>query len=191
MVVRTDDIGAEPCHAGLRMTANEFMALPESHTRYELLDGIVIVSPSPSFWHQRVVSEVLVEISTYLRANAVGVVVADIDVRLGDNLVYRPDLVFLGHEKAARCTDRVEVVPDLVVEVVSPASRGYDARTKHADYEAAGVGEHWLIDPRRREHRFFVRKGDRFVEAAAQAGRYRSTVIPGFELELAAVDRLA
>lgn len=175
---------------GLRMTAVEFRALPESPLHYELIDGVVIVSPSPTFWHQRVVAEILLQIQEYLRAYRIGEVVSDIDITVNDDVAYRPDLVFLTRDKADKVRDKIESVPDLVVEVVSPGSRGVDSRSKYRDNEAAGIREYWLIDPQMDRMQFFVLDGGRYREAAAVADGCASTVLPGFKLDVARVRRL-
>lgn len=178
------DKRTEPGYLGLRLTADEFLALPENSTHYELVDGVVVMSPSPAYWHQRIVTELLYQLHSFLRENPIGEVVPDIDVRLGANLVYRPDVVFLVGKKAALLADKVTEIPDLVVEIVSPSSRGYDVTTKRRDYEVAGVGEYWLIDPADESMTFLVLRDGSFIEAIPQGGRYRANAVPGFELDI-------
>lgn len=173
------------------MTADEYLALPEDLLfRYELVDGVVFMSPSPTFDHQRIGAEVVAQIVQFLRKNPIGEVAYEVDVRLGDHLVYRPDVVFLRSDKAAKCGRAITEVPDLVVEIVSPDSRSYDSRTKRADYEEAGVGEYWLIDPDRETFQFFVLEQGTFRESPASGDIYRSSVLPGFALDLASIRRL-
>lgn len=190
MVVRFDDTLLDPCYVGLRMTADEFLALPESPVHYELVDGVVVMSPAASFGHQDIAGEILFQIRSYLEKNPIGRAVTDVDVKLADDLVYRPDVVFLTNEKAGRVEVRVTEPPDLVVEIVSPDSRKRDGIAKREDYEAAGVGEYWIIDAEQNTFRFFVLRGDKFVERAEPSDRYVSSILPGFELDLERVRRL-
>lgn len=176
--------GPEARYRGLRMTADKYLALPDDGFRYELMDGVVSMSPSASYWHQRLQFEIARQIDDYLRQNPIGEVVTDIDVRLRDDLVYRPDVVFLTTAKAAGCHERVTEIPDVVVEGVSPDSRVYDSETKRGDYQAAGVAEYGLIDPQRNSFRFFVRRGDSFHEPPPSKGVYAATVLPNFQLDL-------
>jgi Uma2 family endonuclease len=175
---------------GLRMTAKQFRELPESPLHYELIDGVVIVSPSPTFWHQKVVFEIQRQIDDYLQVHPIGEVIADIDITVNDDVAYRPDILFLTREKSAKVRDRIESIPDLVVEVVSPGSRGVDSRTKFRDYEAAGIREYWLIDPQMGRMQFFVLDGRQYREAVFGADEYASTTLPGFKLDLERVRRL-
>lgn len=172
------------------MTADEYLAIGETFERYELVDGVVCMSPSASFEHQKISTEIATQIAIYLRTCPIGDVVTETDVRLRDDLVYRPDVVFLRAEAAARCTGAITETPDLVVEIISPDSRGYDSRTKRDDYEAAGVGEYWLIDPEREKFQFLVLREGVYVEAPAGESRYSATVLPKFELDLDRIRRL-
>ncbi|MBP9025949.1 MAG: Uma2 family endonuclease, partial [Phycisphaerae bacterium] len=148
-------------YRGLRMTADEFLALPESKCHYELINGIVTMSPSPSMRHQQIVREILVQLATFLRGRGLGHAVHDVDVRFAADLVYRPDVIYLSAEKFARCSTRVTEIPDLVVEVISPDSRRYDHETKKHDYERYGVQEYWLVDADERSFTLYRREGER------------------------------
>ena len=171
-------------YLGLRMTADEFLALPEDPSHYELVDGVVVMSPSPSYWHQKIIFELLGQLHAYLGDNPIGEAVPDVDVKIREDLVYRPDIVYFGAAKAAQIRDRVIQIPDLVIEVISPSSRGYDSKTKRQDYEAAGVGEYWLIDADKEAFTFLVLRDGGYQEVPANSGRYASSVLSGFELDL-------
>lgn len=171
-------------YLGLRMTADEFLALPEDPRHYELVDGVVVMSPSPAYWHQKIIAEILRQLLVFLHQHPIGEVVPDVDVKLGSRRVYRPDIVYLRREKAAGLKERVTVIPDLVVEIVSPGSRSYDSKTKRQDYESAGIGEYWVIDAARETFTFLVLRDGAYQEVGVTAGRYRSSIVPGFELDL-------
>jgi Uma2 family endonuclease len=166
------------------MTADEFLALGESIDRYELVDGVVCMSPSPTYRHQKIITDIAAQIAGFLHGSPIGEVAVEIDVRLKGDLVYRPDVVYLSKEKAARCGDAITVAPDVVVEVISPDSRRYESETKRRDYEAAGVGEYWLIDPDKRLFTFLVMGAGGFEEAKANDTSYNAKLIPGFNLDL-------
>lgn len=65
----------------------------------------------------------------------------------GEDVVFRPDLVFVGNSTSAQIEKRIVGVPDMVLEVVSPDYRQHDTQTKRVAYERFGVSEYWLIDP--------------------------------------------
>lgn len=166
------------------MTADEFLALGETDERLELIDGVVCVSPGASLPHQRIIVELGRQVGAFLRMNPIGISAANVDVRLSDRLVYRPDLIYLSNEKAARCGARVTEIPDVVVEVISPDSSRLDRETKKRDYERAGVQEYWIIDPLVPSMEFHRLETGRFVAAAADDIHFESRAIPGFVLEL-------
>ena len=181
-----------PQYAGLRMAADEFLQISEDGFNYELIDGIVMMTPSPTPKHQAVLMEIAAQIALYLRNHPAGQVFPETDVPLGrgptgGDLVYRPELVFLRSERLPEITDRITGAPDLVVEVVSRGSRRFDSETKKNDYERAGVLEYWLIDPERNEMIFFRLERGGFVEVAPQADGFASTAVPGFVLDLVRV----
>jgi len=189
MVVNINRV-SEPCLVGTRMNAEEFLALPPSSQRYELVDGVVIMSPSASFAHQDIVGEILFQLRTFLAAQPLGKAVSDVDVRLRADLVYRPDIVYLSMEKATRTRAAAVERPELVVEIVSPGARLRDEETKRRDYEAAGIAEYWLIDPQSREMLFFGLTYGRYQTLTTDDSRFASTVLPGFTLRLDAIRAL-
>jgi Uma2 family endonuclease len=99
-----------------------------------------------------------------------------------------PDLVFVKREHVERIKPMfVDGPADLVVEIVSPDSVTRDYRDKLAEYEAAGIPEYWIVDPRRKEARFYQLGEDgayRLVPVDAD-GIYTSKVVTGFKLRVA------
>ncbi len=186
----------EPQYAGLRMSADEYFALPDDGFRYELVDGLVCMSPSPTPRHQVVATEIVGQIWAFLREKPVGRVYCELDVNLGKgpgggDLVYRPDVIFIRAERLAKKKlDRVRIAPDLIVEVVSASSGAYDRRTKFGDYERLGVGEYWIIDPQQGTLTFHRLENGRYVEGKASRDHFASSAIPGFVLDLLRVREL-
>ena len=116
----------------------EFAAMPkEEHLRYELIDGAVMMSPSPSFEHQQISGNVLALSKSRLKGQCLSVFEYDLKV---DNLtLLKPDVsVYCREDKQ---------VPEIVFEVLSPSTRQRDIMVKPAKYKAAGVKEYWIIDP--------------------------------------------
>ena len=70
-----------------------------------------------------------------------------------------------------------------MVEVLSPWSAERDVGPEFAEYERAGVGEYWVLDPETSAHRFYRRKGELLVEFASREEVIRSKVIVGFWIE--------
>lgn len=183
---------SSPRYHGVRMSATEYFAAEDDGFRYELVDGVMVTAPSPTRRHQGVVTEILFQITAYLRDNPVGDVWPDLDVHLGpkpdgEDLVYRPDIVFVRVGRLSPSSNYVDVPPDLVVEVVSGLTRRYDSETKRDDYERFGVGEYWLVDPELNQFTVFRRVGERFAANVIEADSVESSAISGFVLDVARV----
>lgn len=177
----------EPAYMGVRMSADEYLGLADDGFRYELIDGVVVMSPSPKPDHQDVIAEIEFQMRLFLKDQPIGRLYEDIDVQFDEQTVYAPDLVFIARNRMARRPNRIAVVPDLIVEVLSPASERRDATTKRMDYARFGVREYWMIDPRRRSMTFLRLESRGYVKARASRTRYASSAMDGFVLDLTAV----
>jgi Uma2 family endonuclease len=175
-------------YAGLRLTADEFLSLGETSDRYELVDGVVVMSPGASYPHQKIMALLFRQLDRYAESMG-GDLVTDADVRLADNLVYRPDLVYLAPGRVVGLPQTLVMPPDLVIEILSPTSKPRDLITKRADYERFGVAEYWVVDPDTGNVRAFqrIRPGAAFAETVAAGDTLSSTALPGFVLGLAPI----
>ncbi|MGQ0630878.1 MAG: Uma2 family endonuclease [Sporichthyaceae bacterium] len=125
-------------------TVADLETMPDDGQRYEIIDGMLHVSPSPNRRHQEMAFELAVE----LRASCLPqlrVMIAPFDVRIDEHNVVEPDVL------VARRDDLTDpclpVAPVLAVEVMSPSTRLYDRNTKKAHYERIGTASYWLLDP--------------------------------------------
>ncbi len=172
----------EPVLAGLRLTADDYLALGETEHRYELVDGVVMMSPSPKPVHWRIIREFIRQLET---SESDVDLYAEIDVFFDLHHVYRPDLSVYAPGRLSEMPDRLDVPPDLVVEVVSPTSRTMDLVTKRDDYERFGVGEYWAVDITADRVRCWRRDdAGRFAESAADSGEVECGSIPGLRVDV-------
>lgn len=111
--------------------------------RYELLDGVILVTPSPSRRHQ-VVAAGLIRQQLGL-GDAFRVLFAPLDVDLAPDTVVQPDLLVVDRDEFDDETRPVR--PLLVIEVLSPNTRRIDQTLKRERYQRAGVPGYWLVDP--------------------------------------------
>jgi Uma2 family endonuclease len=126
------------------LTYDDLQDMPDDGHRYELNDGVLVVSPSPRLRHQRAAGRLFVA----LEASApddVEVILAPFDVVLTDDTVLIPDIV------VARRTDysdrNLPTAPLLAVEVLSPSTRRFDLMLKRSRLESAGCPHYWVVDP--------------------------------------------
>jgi Uma2 family endonuclease len=132
-----------------RMTADEFLALPErqSADRLDLVDGEVIVEEATSR-HNAIQRELLYAFEVWVRGSPDrGGVWLPLDVRLDERNVFAPDLLWYSPERNPRpSAERPSPLPDLAAEVRSPSTWAYDIGAKRSTYEHHGLGELWLLD---------------------------------------------
>jgi Uma2 family endonuclease len=135
-------------------TVDMLDVLPDDGQRYELVDGVVHVTPAPGLPHQLIVGQLYHLFRLYLRGSTVArALISPSDVRRGDRTRNRvqPDtfVVRLVDGKLPRypfaMTDLL-----LAVEVSSPNDPLYDYQTKRALYIANNIPEYWVINPEAR-----------------------------------------
>lgn len=152
---------------GAPLTADDLAAMPSDGHRYELLDGTLLVSPSPNLRHQACVTSLLVLLHS-AKLPGQQVFVAPTDVRLSDVTVLQPDVLVA--RKADLTAARIEGPPLLVVEVLSASTRRIDMGSKRLAYEAAGVPAYWMVDPEAPSVSVLELDAGHYVERATVAG---------------------
>ncbi len=129
-------------------TEEDYFALPDTNRHLELSEGRLIMPPHPTRSHQIAVEELYVRLRTFVQERNLGEVhVAPLPVRLWPGKIREPDVFFISREHQDRLGERVCGVPDLIVEVLSPATRKTDRAEKFVEYAKAGVLEYWIVGP--------------------------------------------
>jgi Uma2 family endonuclease len=168
------------------VTEAEFLALPESNQRIELIDGEVIVPPSPTFEHQTAVGRLFNALSGWAAKQAPQptVALAPLDVRFGPSRILQPDLMVFLRPLPRDIETPITRVPELVIEVLSN-NRSYDRFTKRALYAEAGVKEYWLVDID--GSRIEVRTGAALSGERFCTDKLSSLLLPDFVLDVSAL----
>jgi Uma2 family endonuclease len=174
------------------LTYEEYRLFPDDGRRHELIGGEHHVTPSPTAVHQRFLRKLGRILDEFVTAHALGeVFFAPLDVVLSRRDVVQPDLIFISNARLGRLTrENVRGAPDLVVEVVSEASRQTDRKLKRALYEKYDVVEYWVADPELRILEVFRRdEANRLAKVAEfeDAGTLVTPLLPGLEIDLAAL----
>ncbi len=171
-----------------KLTYEEFRQLPEDGKRYELIQGRVRVSPSPSARHQSVTLNLATSLRPFVLKNRLGeVFVAPLDVRLSEDTALQPDLIFVATARLEIVQENfIAGVPDLVVEILSASTAAHDRATKLSLYAQAGVPHVWLMDPLPRTVELLQRAADKYLVEAVYAGwqTLTSSLFPGWEITL-------
>lgn len=170
-----------------RMTADEFFQYAPDAEKAELIDGVLLVSPPPSDSHEKENLFLLRLISEFVEIFDLGEVRGSrTAVRLADEQVYEPDILFVSKARAGLITERgVMGAPDLVVEILSASTAAHDRGAKFHGYDRAGVRELWLIDPYGPAGtEFYQRTDDRLRPVMPAAGGWLASVaLPDFRLQ--------
>jgi len=141
----------DPTTTRYTWTYDEYARLPDDGSRYEVIDGEVLVTPAPSTTHQHILATLLIALRGYVERESLGVVLPDVDLLFVEGQFLRPDLLFVPNAARAGITTRgVERAPGLVVEIVSPSSGSVDRVKKPRRYRDFGVPEYWVVDPEER-----------------------------------------
>ncbi len=132
-----------------RLTYEDYCLLPNDGKRYEIIDGELIVSPSPARAHQKIVTALVYYLVDFVRKRRLGeVYVAPFDVVFSQFDVVEPDVLYISNSRSSILTRaNVQGAPDLVVEVLSESTEKVDRTTKLKLYARFGVSEYWIIDP--------------------------------------------
>jgi Uma2 family endonuclease len=173
------------------MTYDEYAALRDDGRRDQFLKGELVMTPSPTRWHQ----EISMTLGTALREHAVRhalgtVLAAPLDVALDEHTVVQPDLLFVSTNQGAILRDaNLADLPDLGVEILSPGTEWID-RLRKLDLDARfGVGHDWIVEVDARTIEEFELHGDvhRVRSVTPCEGIFRPTLFPGIEFRLSAV----
>ncbi len=114
--------------------------------RWELVDGEVLVTPSPHWMHQRIVVRLSVALHNYVSVQGVGeLFISPLDVKLQKGLVLQPDILVVPNGVLRAREDIVDRLL-LAVETISPSSARYDRVKKRPAYQRNRVPDYWIVD---------------------------------------------
>ena len=135
--------------ASQKLGYKQYVLLPDDGRRHEIIDGVHYVNPAPGTQHQSVSKHLQYQLYTKVELAGLGLFFsAPVDVQLTDNDIVQPDLVIVLNKKVKKITPtKIKVAPDLLVEILSPSTAGYDNSVKKQLYERSGVSEYWVVDP--------------------------------------------
>jgi Uma2 family endonuclease len=171
-----------------RLTHADFMRLAPEDQKAELIEGEMIVMPTPFFVHERLQVFLVSILSLFAGRFDLGQVLGSrTAVYISETDTYEPDILFVAKARQHVISERKLLeAPDLVVEILSASTARYDRGPKLAGYSTAGVRELWLVDPYGPAGtQFFQRQGDSLVEVAPAQGILRSVALPNFDLRVA------
>lgn len=167
-------------------TESEYLALPETGRRVELLDGELVCEPSPSDGHQEAVGNIhgALHAWAHARVPVPSVRLGPLDVRFAPGRILQPDVCIFLDPLPRDAPMPLTRVPDLCIEVVS-RHRTYDRVTKRMVYAEAGVREMWTVLPAWQLVERWT--GARLDARAELRERIESALLPGFSMAVASL----
>lgn len=168
-------------------TYEDYRKLPEG-APYQLIGGMLIMTPSPSTYHQIISMKLEVKLAVFVMEKDLGLVLyAPIDVYLNETNTYQPDILFIAKDRQSIIgPDKINGAPDLVIEILSPSTAYYDLRKKFKVYEKSGVKEYWIIDPEEQSVEVFTLQEGKFMigQKAEKQGHIQSAIVEGFNVPI-------
>jgi Uma2 family endonuclease len=163
-------------------TIDDLRQVPKDGQTYELVGGAIIVTPA-GMRHSGIAARITIVLGTFVLSHGGGEVYTEgVGIQLPNGNIRSPDVSFVRTEKLPGGRSPVDygrLVPDLVVEVLSPADTRPDIAGKVAEYLACDVPVVWVVDPERRTvvvHRPLESPAERADDDILTA----EPVLPGF-----------
>jgi Uma2 family endonuclease len=166
-----------------QFTVADYRAMPEGPPYYQLVEGELIMAPSPGSLHQDIAGNIYFLLRRHVTKHRLGkVCIAPLDVYLSDLTVLQPDVFFLSTRNMGLLqADGVHGAPDLVVEIVSPSNGPLEKKRKRPLYARHGVREEWLIEPELEQiHRYdFATDPGKPVRIVDSEESFETLLLPG------------
>ena len=147
-----------PFSGKIYYTFKDLQKLPEwpEGPLIELIAGELYLVPSPIPLHQDITRNLIIKLSNYLSKKAIGKIYnAPIDVKLSNEDVVIPDLIFISNENKTIIKEKfIEGTPDLVIEILS-SNKTRDLIEKFELYQKYKVKEYWVINPQEKSITIF------------------------------------
>ena len=173
-----------------RLDRAEYLALQAAagwRSAVELIGGEAVVMPPSGGQAASAQGELFFALRRWQESTGdAGVLLQDVFIRLGGDTYLAPDVAWWTAERRPPLTlGALDVVPDLVAEVLSPATRANDLGAKRDMYLEAGIRELWLADPQ--SATVMAVRPDGHEATIGHGDALRSPLLPGFAVDLARV----
>ena len=133
------------------MSYEEFLHAVDEDTHAEWVNGEAVIFMPPNIRHQEIVSFLVALLRIYVRFFELGqILTAPCEMKVSpESNAREPDILYIAKAHLDRLTEtRLAGPADLLVEVISEESAARDRSDKFYEYQAAGVREYWIVDPR-------------------------------------------
>lgn len=170
-----------------KYTYEDYLKIPDDK-RYELINGELLMTPSPIPKHQSVSIEIAFRIKDFTMTNDLGrVFYAPCDVYFDEENVVQPDIFFISKNRLDIIGQKkIQGAPDIVIEILSENSVYRDMVQKKRLYARFGVGEYWIVIPEEKEIEVYILKDSMYQlhVTYSKTDTLESPFLKGFKIEL-------
>jgi Uma2 family endonuclease len=173
-----------------RLTHHDLEQTPDDGCRWEVIDGVLHVTPLPTYAHENARTELLALLHAHARGHSLGRVFGGgLKVVLDEPTGVGPDVVFIRNDQMTGMqADGFHAAPELAVEVVSSKPQ-LDRDIKFRKYALAGIPHYWIVDPLNKALVAYRLDGDRYAIVADLEGDalFEPELFPGLVIPLASL----
>jgi len=170
-----------------KYTYEDYLKTPDDK-RYELIEGELLMTPSPITNHQRISGRIEFALRKFVSENDLGEVFdAPYDVYLDDENVVQPDMMFISKGRSKIIGEKnLQGAPDLVVEILSESTAYRDLIQKKKLYAKFGVKEYWIVVPEEKTIDIYNLKDKAYIlyKSYSKDATLESMSLRGFRIEL-------
>lgn len=182
-----------------KLTYGEWLQLPETKQKCEVIDGVLFMPPGPNPEHQWVQKDILFRCEEFSRASGLGVFLPaplDLVIQRDPLRVRQPDIMLLNSERTGIRNRRdlqdrypLDVSPDIVMEILSPSNTSREMENRLRDYKQAGAYQCWLFSTGAETAEVLDLTGEepRSIALFSRQEVLTSNLLPGFELLLSEI----
>jgi Uma2 family endonuclease len=174
--------------AALRYTSADLELMPDNGKRYEIIDGELYVSKSPTFHHQFACGQIFSRLNAWSEKTGLGIANFGTGVIFANDDDVIPDVTWIGRDRIKKILGKdghFHAAPDLVVEVLSPggANEKRDRESKLKLYSRRGVLEYWIVNCLFNEITIYrrARKALKLQGTLRSSDTLTSPLLPGFQ----------
>ena len=180
-------IQRKPLYQGMKVTREEYLDLKDDGFKYDMIDGVLYMSPSAFSEHGECQANLSYLFKKYFIKEKNGKVIHEVDLFLPDGEdVLRPDITVILKENYEIIKGHIHGVPDIVVEILSESTYKRDLGIKADRYLSNGIKEYWIIDPDQGSHEKIISLWiniDKKSWKKLEGDRLESTILPGLTID--------
>ncbi len=170
-----------------KYTYEDYIKTPED-TKYELIEGELLMTPSPIPKHQRISIRLAATIFKFVTEKDLGEVFdAPCDVCLDNKNVVQPDILFISKDRVNIIGEKnIQGTPDFIIEIISENTAYRDTIQKKRLYAKFGVKEYWIVAPEDKIVEFYFLKDGEYqlIKTFLEKDTIESYLIKGLKIDL-------